>query len=237
MRQGVLVVEGERERRPCRRRDRRLDPLGVLGGEDRVGVDRRGAARRCAGPREPGRARRDRRSGAASPEFGRRFDDSTNAATTITASAANVALGHDGLPPASRWPVTSASSVATYSWRASQSQPSSVMTMAMNPRISAQPPRMSPATRIVIARRDEQRPERRRRDVDAFGRMSGRRREGPHDQGGPAVVGACRVVASAVLNASFSAAPRSCCSCPTRTAPCRCSTRRRSIRWQRWIGR
>ncbi len=69
----------------------------------------------------------------------------------ISDSTANVATGHDGAPPGSRWPVSSARSTATYSRRASRSQPRPVSTTAMAPNRSAQPPTTSPATSRVIA--------------------------------------------------------------------------------------
>ena len=49
----------------------------------------------------------------------------------------------------SRWPVRSASSTASYSRRASHSQPRSTSTMATAPRTSAMPPMTMPATSAV----------------------------------------------------------------------------------------
>jgi hypothetical protein len=83
--------------------------------------------------------------------LGRIPEEKTTATAMRIASAANVALGQAGAPPMSRCPVSSASSTARYSLRASRNQPSIVITRATSPMTSAQPPTIIPATSIVSA--------------------------------------------------------------------------------------
>jgi hypothetical protein len=87
---------------------------------------------------------------AGALELGSNPELSSRPPARIQARAANVAVGQRGEGPASRWPLRSAATAARYSRSASWSQPASVRTSATNPRISAQPPTMSPATSSVI---------------------------------------------------------------------------------------
>ncbi len=133
---GILVVEGDRECLVRRGRPRRLDEGDVLGLDQHVGRRRRSA---------PGRTEPERGLiRGARPDAGARRPPATRGpAVGLVASrtpspagrsrrgrgppsAVSVADGVRGAGPFSRCPVRSASTVRTYSLRASTSQPTSV---------------------------------------------------------------------------------------------------------------